>query len=202
MNVAAIVLAGGRSTRLGVDKAGVTVGGVSLLQRTLDAVVSAGVDVASVVVVGDHAPAPFTSVGDADRFAGPLAAVACGADALPLDSRAVTHAFVLGCDHPFVQPSLLRLLVERRDERRSCCLVDGDGRVQYLLGIHPRQRFATAATLVTAGERSLAAWLASDTTTLTPEEWHGADPDGRSLLDVDTPDDLARARRGRGFRYR
>ncbi|GGF10823.1 molybdenum cofactor guanylyltransferase [Subtercola lobariae] len=89
MNVDAIVLAGGRSSRLGgVAKAGLVFEGRTLLQRTLDAVP----DARRTIVVGDTAlraqlgnAAParsITFVREDPPFAGPAAAVAAGLDAL------------------------------------------------------------------------------------------------------------------------
>lgn len=180
MSVVAVVLAGGRSRRLGTDKAAVTVGGVSLLERTLGAVAAVGLGSDPVV--------------EARRLDGPLTAVAAVRDTPAVCDPATTHVLLLGCDHPFLEPELLRLVVARRDARRSVCIADTDGRVQYLLGVHPRGRLDDAAALVAAGERSLASWLSADTVVLGADVWRAADTAGRSLLDVDDPADLARAR--------
>ena len=64
---AAVILAGGQASRLGgVDKATIELGGRSLLERTLDAVVDAG----EVVVVGQQVPTerPVTFVLETERL--------------------------------------------------------------------------------------------------------------------------------------
>ncbi len=73
----AVVLAGGRAARLGgFDKASVEIGGRTLLERALDAVV----DAAEVVVVGEQVPTerPVTFVLESPRWGGPVAALLTG----------------------------------------------------------------------------------------------------------------------------
>ncbi len=86
----AIVLAGGRGSRLGgVDKAAIVVGGRSLLDRALDAVSSA----ASVVVVGPDRPLPpgVMSASEQPPGGGPVAGIVA-ADIDVLVSAAMSSA--------------------------------------------------------------------------------------------------------------
>jgi CTP:molybdopterin cytidylyltransferase MocA len=130
MNIVAIVLAGGRSSRLGgVPKAGLIVGGRTLLQRTLDAVA----DAREVVVVGDVVvPRQAVSVRpplasavpllpgtarsvlvtrESPPFAGPAAAIAAGVDALAASGDISDDlVLVLACDMPEVGAAVGLLL--------------------------------------------------------------------------------------------
>lgn len=105
----AIVLAGGRSSRLGgTDKASLMFDGGTLLARTLAAVEGAG----AVVVVGPFDPGELPdgvrSAREDPPFSGPAAAIAAGLDALAPD--AVRYTAVLACDMPYARTAVQYLL--------------------------------------------------------------------------------------------
>lgn len=119
----AIVLAGGRATRLGgAAKADLVVDGRSLLDRTLDAVAGA----TRIVVVGDVEAPGAVVVQEEPRFAGPAAAIGAGL-------AEVTSPWVLiaACDYPFVAEAVGPMLDARAGE--GVVAVDAAGRRQHLL---------------------------------------------------------------------
>ncbi|GAA5140883.1 hypothetical protein GCM10023340_01740 [Nocardioides marinquilinus] len=125
----AVVLAGGRASRLGgFDKATVEVGGRTLLATALDAVLDAG----EVVVVGDQVPTerPVTFVREDPRHGGPVAALLTGCDALLRRPRTVV---VLAVDMPRVTARTVRRLQEAADGTDGAVLVGPDGRRQLAL---------------------------------------------------------------------
>ena len=123
----AIVLAGGRATRLGgTAKADLVVDGRTLLGRTLDAVDGAN----RVVVVGDVEAPGAVVLQEEPRFAGPAAAIGAGL-------AEVTSPWVLiaACDHPFVAEAVGPLLDARPGDGTAdgVVAVDASGRRQHLL---------------------------------------------------------------------
>ncbi len=110
--VGGAVLAGGGSRRMGRDKAGIEVAGSSLLSRTrtaLTAALGSGAPVVTVGSPGDPRPGPW--VPDLRPGAGPLAGLeAALAWGRHQDLAAV---LVVGVDHPWLEPAVLRLLVDR-----------------------------------------------------------------------------------------
>jgi molybdopterin-guanine dinucleotide biosynthesis protein A len=126
---AAVVLAGGRATRLGgFDKASVEVDGRSLLAHALEAVV----DAAEVVVVGPQAWAdrPVTFVVEDPRHGGPVAGLMTGVESL---LRRTPWLAVLAVDMPRVTPSTFRRLREAAEGHDGAVLVDPEGRRQPVL---------------------------------------------------------------------
>jgi molybdopterin-guanine dinucleotide biosynthesis protein A len=100
--LAAVVLAGGRSSRMGRDKAALDFDGLPLLERTItelrtffDPVLA--VAGAEPVLTPQFAQLGTTVVRDDAPFAGPVGAVARGLIAASADS-----AFVCACDLPFL----------------------------------------------------------------------------------------------------
>lgn len=129
----AVVLAGGRSARLGrVPKAGLVVGGRTLLERTLDAASAAR----STVVVGDRdviaAAAPgrrIEVVREEPAFGGPAAGIATGVTRLDDGAEAV---LVLACDMPRVAEVVEALLAAGVPGGAA-----DDGRRQSLAALYP-----------------------------------------------------------------
>lgn len=123
---AAVVLAGGRGTRLGgFDKASVELDGRSLLAHALEAVI----DASEVVVVGEQVPTdrPVTFVVESPRHGGPVAGLLTGVDAL---LRRTPSVAVLAVDMPWVSAGTLRRLHDAAAGHDGAVLVDPDGRRQ------------------------------------------------------------------------
>jgi molybdopterin-guanine dinucleotide biosynthesis protein A len=120
----AVVLAGGRATRLGgADKASLEVDGAPLLEWALSAVA----DARTVVVVGDCVPTSreVLWVRESPRYGGPVAATYAGAAMLG-PTRGV--AVVLAVDMPDVTAQTVARLVGAVDEHDGAVLTDGGRR--------------------------------------------------------------------------
>jgi molybdopterin-guanine dinucleotide biosynthesis protein A len=189
----AIVLAGGRASRLGgASKAGLAVGVRTLLQSTLAALAIAR----EVVVVGDAdeigAAAPNTAImiaREVPAFAGPAAAIAAGVDALAALDGPADFIVVVGCDMPTVGDALDVMLAAVRSGSDGVVAVSSDGRAQPLVGVYSGRglaacvaRHRVAGNLEDLSVRALLADLNLDPVTA---------PDG-STDDVDTWADAAR----------
>ncbi|GAA5114328.1 hypothetical protein GCM10023339_19810 [Alloalcanivorax gelatiniphagus] len=122
-----VVLAGGTAARMGgVDKAGIELGGRTLLAYAVDAFLDAD----EVVVVGPagvRTERPVTNVVEDPPRGGPVAGLLTGVDALLRPPRLVG---VLAVDMPRVTPATMRRLREAAAGRDGAFLVDGDGRRQ------------------------------------------------------------------------
>ncbi|CAM3815460.1 NTP transferase domain-containing protein [Smaragdicoccus niigatensis] len=124
----AIILAGGRATRMGgVDKPGLIVGGRSMLATAID-VVS---ECATVVVVGPQRdlPAGIVQVQESPAGSGPVSGIAAGLAALPAGSEFVV---VLAADLPFISRTSVQELVDACQNADAAFASDPDGNPQYL----------------------------------------------------------------------
>ena len=135
MTFDAVILAGGRSARLGgIPKAQLVLDGTTLLQRTLNA----AQDARQIVVVGDVDAAEVSSTTIVTRedppFGGPAAAIAAGLGATT--GVAADWVLVLACDMPGVASAVPVLLSGLAAD--GAVAVDDVGREQYLLALYRR----------------------------------------------------------------
>ncbi len=114
-------------------------------------------------------------------YSGPVEAVAAGMAALP-DHAAWT--LLLACDLPGAEAGVDRLLSAQPDaDVDGICLVDRDGRLQWLLGCYRTE--SLLARLADRGEPPLTAMHRL----LRPLRLMGLEADPDVVQDVDTPDD-------------
>ena len=168
----AVVLAGGRGSRLGgPSKPEVVVGGRALLDHALAAVAGA----ASTVVVGPPSVARpgIRTVLEDPPDGGPVAGLAAGLAALAAPSELVV---VLACDIPRAGSALPALrAAAAQDGVDGARLVSADGHPQHLVAVYRSSALAAAvARTATVHGASMRALLA-----------------GLTLVDVPDPDDAA-----------
>lgn len=185
--VDAIVLAGGRASRMGgVDKPAIVVGGQSMLDAALTAV--AGCD--RTVVVGPHRPELPPEILQAQEVpagGGPVAAIAAGLGALAGCEFPAGLIVVLAADMPFLTAAAIGELLSHARESGSDAVfaADASGRPQYLVGVWRRGALTAALkNLDSLVNRPMKALVPVDTAMVALA---GVD-------DCDTPEDIRHAR--------
>jgi molybdopterin-guanine dinucleotide biosynthesis protein A len=194
---AAIVLAGGASSRFGANKLAADLEGRPVLEHALRA--AAAVANPIVLVVGPDDPVPslpddlgadVVLARDAIAHRGPLAGLAAGLAALP---HPVDVAIVVAGDMPTLVPAVLELLVGALVSDRSlgaACL-EAEPESPLPAGVRPSVAGVAAEALLAADRRGLRGLLDAVPTAIVPAaDWRALDVDGATLRDVDTPGDL------------
>lgn len=184
MTVGGILLTGGASRRLGVDKATLVVDGVTLAARAATSLTDRGI--VTVEVGPGYTVMP--AVREDPPGTGPLAGFVTGARALAAADGVAPDSFVLlACD--LVDPGAVLDALLAAPPADLVVPVDADGAPQYVCARYGAALVDVAAALLAAGERSLRALAA----TVPADRRHdvaGLPPD--SLADVDTPADALR----------
>lgn len=194
--VTGIVLTGGRSSRMGEDKASLVLGGTTLLGRVVAALSAVADEVVIVRAPGQSLPlvqtaSTLTIVADRVEGAGPLEGIVTG-----LEVSTAPVALVVGVDHPFLRPTLLRLLIERAQAGAPWVLPVLEGHPQPMCSAVARPSLEALRALVATGERSPASAARSlGGVPLDEAEWRTADPEALSFWDVDTREALQAALR-------
>jgi len=186
-----IVLAGGRSRRMGQDKASLALDGVTLLQRCVDRLTPVVDQFVLVGAPGRPLPAvtsdlPIHIVEDPIEGEGPMMGIAVG-----LAAATAAVAVVVAVDMPLLEPELLRLLASRIDETHRWVIPVADHRPQPLCSAFATDALEVVRAHFEAGDRAPMA-VASDLNAyrMQTEEWSAVDPEGRSFLNVNTPQEF------------
>lgn len=190
--VTALVLAGGRSTRYGSDKASALVAGRPMLQWVLDAVAPA---CDSAVIVRAHGqqlptldpPLPLTIVEDRYEALGPLAGLVSGFPAVP-----TPLCFAVACDAPLVQRALIEALVARAPGHDIVAPIV-ERRMQPLLAVYrPQTCLPVFQDFVERGDLKItAAFGPLRLHTLTEDDVRQSDPELLSFRNANHPQDAA-----------
>jgi molybdopterin-guanine dinucleotide biosynthesis protein A len=191
-SVAAFILAGGKSTRMGADKAFVVLDGRTLLARALE--LARGVT-ADVRIVGD--PAKFAEFGpvveDVFRECGPLGGIHAA-----LRASAAELNLMLAVDVPFVSLALIQFFVMRAQNSAALVTVArAGGRWQPLCAVY-RREFAEAAEKALQSGRYKIDALFDTVWTLAISEGELGDAgfSAGMFRNLNTPEELAAARDG------
>ena len=187
----AVIMAGGDSRRMGSDKASLVLGEQTLLQRVAEVTQTVFPQVV-VSVRTQRADVALPQVCDAYSDAGPLAGLCAGLEYAAKNGQ--TWIFAVATDMPFVRPALIEQLATYRAGVDAVVPLI-DGHPQPLAAFYSIDALPAVRALATGeGKRSLRAALerlqvayvhAADLIT--------ADPGLDSFIDLDTPEDLAKA---------
>ncbi len=184
-----VVLAGGRSRRLGVNKAFVTVGGVALIERVLGQLSQVCDDM--IIVTQD--PATYEGLGasvieDTWPGAGSLGGIYTG-----LQAARHERAVVVGCDMPFLDVRLLRYMILLSADY-DVVIPREDSLLEPLHAVYSKACLQPIEDLLRAGERRIIGFLDRVRVRyVEPAETQVFDPSQISFFNINTPEDLERA---------
>lgn len=199
MRLGAVILAGGRSKRMGRPKEWLPLGGEPLLVRTCRMV--AGCADPVLVVARDEAqqlpdlPRGIELLTDERPEAGPLAGLVLG-----MRHLAERHGFgasdavlLTACDQPFLTKEFLTGLAAQLGEH-SLVMPRRDGHLQPLAAVYRSGLLPIATRLLDRGSgtpRDLAADCSARV--LEGADLDVLDPDGNCLVNINRPEDYERA---------
>jgi len=187
------VLCGGKSTRMGEPKATLPFGPETMLQRVvrlLGTVVSPIVAVAAREQVLPALPADVIVTRDEREARGPLEGLRAGLKALP---ESVDAAYVTSCDVPLLEPAFVEHMLALLGEH-DIAVMEIDGFTHPLSAVYRRAVLSHVEELL-AQDRLRPAFLfdAVRTRRVSPGEMRGADPDLRTLRNLNTREDYEKA---------
>jgi molybdopterin-guanine dinucleotide biosynthesis protein A len=190
--LAGAVLAGGRSSRLGFDKAHLRLGSG---RELVDDLIRKLRVVATDVLIAGGRPEEFGGrdarvVPDARPGAGALGGIYTA-----VESSACDWTLVVACDLPFLRVAVLRLLIDRRGDVDAVIPRLG-GQPEPTHALYSRRCLPAMRASLDAGDLKVASffprvrvcWLEED-------EVRAVDPDVISFVNVNSPDQLVAAMR-------
>jgi len=191
----AIVLCGGKSSRMGQDKASLPFGPERMLQRVVR-IISEVIDPTQIVVVAaseqilPELPPQVIVTRDERPNRGPLEGIAAGLRSMP---NCVEAVYATSCDVPLLIPRFVTMLFERLGN--SDIAVPYDGQYHHPLSAVYRPRVLAVIESLLASDRLRPRFLFDQVaiTEVLVEELHAVDPTLSTLMNLNHPEDYQAA---------
>lgn len=189
----AIVLAGGKSSRMGQPKAQLLFDGEPLIVHIARALESLFSDIVIVAAPGQELPSlrrgsgqalSVTLVRDEVAYQGPVSGIYYG-----LRAASGEIGFVTSCDVPFLNLSLISFLISQIADY-DVVVPYWQERLQPLHAVYRRSVVPLLQEQLERGElRPISLYKKVRTREVHEDEIRGFDPDGMSFLNMNTPED-------------
>lgn len=142
-NITAIILAGGKSSRIGTDKAFLKLNGESVIERIYNLLTK----IFSEVIIISNNPEKFQFLTlkvykDIYPHFGPLSGIHAG-----LSNSQTENNFFISCDMPLVTEEVIRFILAKMNND-DITIVKTESNIQSLLGIYKKRCLARADELL------------------------------------------------------
>ncbi len=197
----AIILCGGKSSRMGLPKTKLPFGDELMLQRVVRLVSEVPRLEHLVVVAAEEQelpplPADVQIARDAQPDRGPLEGLAAGLAALATTCEAV---YATGCDVPLLVPAFVEQMFEFLGDHKIVVPKEG-GFYHPLAAVYRTSVLAKVQQLLNADRRQLFSLFEQvDTREVSIDELRTVDPRLLSLTNLNTPDDYHNALRSQSL---
>ena len=185
--VGAIILAGGKSERMGRDKALLPYRGTTLLAYVLAVVSQIEPQVVVVADRTDKYAVPCPVIADAFPDCGPVGGIVTGLHYLGAGAH-----LVAACDMPHLHPDILRYLLECAIKGDYDAVVpETDGRPEPLCAVYRDTCLAPLTAFLQSGQRAAhRALLTLNVLRIDTENLRPFDPELACFTNFNTPEDL------------
>ena len=185
-NITGVILVGGKSLRMGQDKAMLKLNGQPLAERIIQTLQTC---FDHLLLVGDQ-PERFSAYGlpvVADRYPGS----SLGGLYTGLYAAATERIFVASCDLPFPNQSLIRLICAEAGAYDAVVPVTQQGR-EPLFALYRKSALPAMQTALDSGNYRITDLLQRlQVKEIDQEQIRKIDPAGQALRNINTPDEYA-----------
>jgi len=188
-NCTAVILTGGESKRMGSDKASVVLSGKTLLGHVLEQLEPLFSDIL-ISVREQRSDIAYPQIIDASEDRGPMVGIKAALEAVKTE-----WVFVIACDMPLISARLIQYLSDLRSEHDAVVSHVFD-RPQPLFGFYNKTCLPMMEAKMKQGQRSMIRLLDDlDTCQLSEQQVKTIDPEFRSLMSLDTLEDVKKVER-------
>ena len=186
-DVTGVILAGGKSSRFGINKAFSEING----SRLIDIVAGLLTSIFTRTVLITNSPEEYSYLGlpirkDLIRGLGPIGGILTG-----LEDIRDEAGFFIACDMPFVSEDLIRYIVSVRGEF-DAVVPKIDWKIEPLHALYRKSCLPVIRELITSGVyQTIKAFERLDVRYLNEAEIKANDPRMRSFFNVNRPEELA-----------
>ncbi|GAA3590666.1 molybdenum cofactor guanylyltransferase [Flavivirga amylovorans] len=149
-NITGIILAGGKSSRMGTDKGFLMLNKKPFIQHSIDALKPL---VSEIIIVSDHTDYDslgYKRVTDTIKDAGPVAGICSG-----LEASNTNYNLVLSCDIPLIKTEILEKLIANIDADSDIIQIESNGKTMPLIALYKKQCSPVFSYLLKKDERRL-----------------------------------------------
>ena len=149
-HITGIILAGGKSSRMGTDKGFLMLNNKSFMQHSIDALTPL---VSEIIIVSNHNNYDafgLKRIEDIIEDAGPLAGIYSG-----LIASKTKYNLVLSCDIPLINSDVLARLISGIDNTSEVIQIESNGRKMPLIALYKKSCETVFKKLLSQGERKL-----------------------------------------------
>ena len=183
------IAAGGRSSRMGTDKAWLELGGRSMIEQVIAALAPVTSSVALIANSPEYARLGLPVFADQQTGIGPLEAIRTA-----LANSATSRIVLVGCDLPFVTEDLFRFLLSLPGDHHGVVPVGADGKFESLCAVYCAPLLPVVTNLIARGERKVSLLFDPISTRVVPfDELRHLKGAELFFENVNTPQDYARA---------
>ena len=189
-----IILAGGKSSRLGQSKALQVIGGKSLIQWVVDRLAILSTEIIIATAHGEAIPCSsavkIRTVADIYPGKGPLGGIYSG-----LIASSSPRAIIVGCDTPFLSVGLLEHMTQ------ICSTFDAvvpriKNKVESLCAVYSKSCLAPIQELLQQNELGISKLFSMvNVKYIEEDDINSFDPEHLSFFNINSQDDLERARK-------
>lgn len=149
-NITGIILAGGKSTRMGTDKGFLLLNEKPFTQYSIEALQPL---VSEILIISDNPDYDifgFKRISDITKNAGPVAGICSG-----LEASSTEYNLILSCDIPLITSDILIKLMEVIDDTSEVIQIESNGKSMPLIALYKKQCKEIFGKLLKADERRL-----------------------------------------------
>lgn len=185
-SITGVILVGGKSRRMGQDKAFLLVEGLPVIERVIQSMQGC---FKQLLLVGDRPErfAPYGLPVVPDSYPGS----SLGGLYTGLQTAKTDRIFVTSCDMPFPNPDLIKFICTDT-ETYDAVIPATQGGLEPLFALYHKACLPAMQAALEAGQYRITALLQQlQTKIIAPEQVLQIDATGRSLLNINTPDEYA-----------
>ena len=177
----AIILAGGKSSRMGQDKASMILGGKTVIQHVIDNLFFVFEEI---FISGNHNNYPISKgiIKDVTTQKGPIGGIRSALEFCQED------IFVCSCDMPFVSSDLIKNILQKKIENRINVVRFGE-KLYPVLGIYPFSILTDLKKTIESGNLRMISFLEQQNAHYIDLE----DSFEHQLLNINTPENFRNA---------
>lgn len=181
-----VILSGGRSLRMGEDKAFIEIEGMPIVQRICRLFLLLFQEV--IIITSRKERYLQFGVKVYEDIIPDLGAL--GGLYTAITSASFSYSFVVACDMPFLRRNVIEYLIQKRDDYDVIIPRTWDG-LQPLHAIYSKNCLEAIQTVLKQNKRRIIDFLPLvHTNIVDSSEFYSLDPDMESFININTPEDL------------